>query len=303
MDPKSVLVTGACGFIGRHVVRYLHDLGYDVTALDCVTPNGCLPDRMKFVQCDIRSELLPQGPFDAVVHLAALAGVRPSIGDEISYCQTNVLGTVRILSRYAGDNPVFVFASSSSVYGPRSPLPFTEGEKEDPCSPYALTKLQCEQWGGMFAKLHGVRFVALRFFSVWGPGQRPDLALEAFRRRLAAGEPVVINGDGSTKRDLTHVYDVKRAVEMAVRWQGQGAVTLNVGTGCNHTVLEMLGLAKLTCGGVKCFTRFTPQIDHRPPHPADVPETLASLEAVGRELGWSPLISFPSELVSLVKKV
>ena len=106
-------------------------------------------------------------------------------------------------SGFIGTHPQFVFASSSSVYGPEMPLSAEESTPANPCSPYALTKLHGEQWGRLYSRLHGLRFLALRFFSVWGPGQRPDLALEAFRRRIEAGQPVIINGDGTQRRDLT----------------------------------------------------------------------------------------------------
>ena len=154
----------------------------------------------------------------------------------------------------------------------------------NPCSPYALTKLHGEQWGRLYARLHGLSFMALRFFSVWGPGQRPDLALEAFRRRIEAGQPVVINGDGTQRRDLTHVADVGRAVELALRWPGPGSAVLNVGTGKNHSVMDMLAAARKAA---------TPLVEHQAPHPADVPETLASNTAAGVQIGWKPRIFFP----------
>jgi UDP-glucuronate 4-epimerase len=136
---------------------------------------------------------------------------------------------------------------------------------------------------------HGLRFLALRFFSVWGPGQRPGLALEAFRRRIEAGQPVIINGDGTQRRDLTHVADVAWAVELALRWPGPGAVVLNVGTGRNHSVMDMLEATRNAA---------TPEVEHQAPHPADVPETLASITAVGAQLGWQPRIIFPDGPIS-----
>jgi UDP-glucuronate 4-epimerase len=186
--PLSVLVTGSSGFIGTHVVRQLHQAGHKVMALDQMPPKEPLPDGVRFYCCDIRQGMLPNGGFDAVVHLAALAGVRPSMDRQLDYEITNVIGTLRLLDhcRRFG-TPHFVFASSSSVYGPDTPLPAEETATPDPCSPYALTKLHGEQWGRLYSRLHGLRFLALRFFSVWGPGQRPDLALEAFRRRIEAG--------------------------------------------------------------------------------------------------------------------
>ena len=285
--PLSVLVTGSSGFIGTHVVRHLHAAGHRVTGLDHIPPKNPLPEGVAFHVCDIRQGELPDRTFDAVVHLAALAGVRPSLDRPMEYEITNVIGTIRLLEfcRRMGI-PHFVFASSSSVYGPETPLPAEESTPANPCSPYALTKLHGEQWGRLYARLHGLRFIALRFFSVWGPGQRPDLALEAFRRRIEVGQPVMINGDGTQRRDLTHVADVARAIELALRWPGPGFTVLNVGTGRNHSVMDMLAVVSKGA---------TPLVEHQPPHPADVPETLASNTAAGVQLGWQPRIFFPDE--------
>ena len=293
----SILVTGASGFIGRHVVRHLAEAGHRVTALDFRPPADRHPEGVEVVWCDIRSGSPPQRAFDAVVHLAALAGVRPSMDRPVEYETTNVLGTIRLLDFCRRMTvPVFVFASSSSVYGPGNPLPAVESDHPMPASPYALTKLHGEQWGTIYARLHGLRFVALRLFSVWGPGQRPDLALECFRRRVVAGQPVVIHGDGSQRRDLTHVTDVARAVELAIGWAEPGAHVFNIGTGRNHSVREMLDF-------VANFTGFTPVVDHQPAHPADVPETLASLEKARNLLAWEPAVCFPPGNEDAAKKV
>ena len=291
-NPLSILVTGSSGFIGTHVVRHLHAAGHRVTGLDHIPPKDPLPEGVTFHVCDIRKGELPDRAFDAVVHLAALAGVRPSMDRPMEYEITNVIGTIRLLEfcRRMGV-PRFVFASSSSVYGPDTPLPAREDHPANPCSPYALTKLHGEQWGKLYARLHGLRFLALRFFSVWGPGQRPDLALESFRRRIEAGQPVIINGDGSQRRDLTHVFDVARAIGLAVRWQGTGSAVLNVGTGRNHSVLDMLeAVADLHCPLVGPIP-----LEHQNAHPADVPETLALITAAEAQLGWQPRIFFPDE--------
>jgi UDP-glucuronate 4-epimerase len=287
MAPIPVLVTGSSGFIGRHVVRLLAESGHPVTATDYRPQAEALPDGVRFHRCDLRSDPLPCGDFAAVVHLGALAGVRPSLDRPLDYEATNVLATLRLLEhcRQSGIGR-FVLASSSSVYGPGTPLPAEESALPSPQSPYALTKLHAEQWGRLYAKLHGLNFIALRFFSVWGPGQRPDLALENFRRKLAAGQPVIINGDGSQRRDLTHVHDVARAVELALRWPGPGADVLNVGTGRNHSVLDML--AAVTPPGSK------PRIDYRPANPADVPATLAGIKSAKKLIGWTPKFTFPN---------
>jgi len=310
MNPKclTVLVTGSSGFIGTHVVRHLTTAGHKVIGIDLIPPKDRFPDGSISLCGDIRTDRLPHQGIDAVVHLAALAGVRPSMDHPFDYHSTNVTGTMRLLEhcRVYGIKH-FVFASSSSVYGPDTPLPAEETATPAPCSPYALTKLHGEQWGRLYSRLHGLRFIALRFFSVWGPGQRPDLALETFRRNIEAGQPVIINGDGSQRRDLTHVDDVARAVELALHWPGPGSAVLNVGTGKNHSVMDMLeavtkSTATLHFSGSN-FTNFTPSVTHQNAHPADVPETRASLVAVRKTLGWQPLIFFPTQAVSDVKKV
>jgi len=151
------------------------------------------------------------------------------------------------------------------------------------------------------------RFIALRFFSVWGPGHGPDLAMECFRRRIMDGKPIVINGDGSQRRDLTHVDDVARAVELALHWPGPGSAVLNIGTGRNHSVMDMLDAAQKVVAALHFsesnFTLFTPPVVHQNAHPADVPETRASLMAVRKELGWAPRIFFPETSNSDAKKV
>jgi UDP-glucuronate 4-epimerase len=306
--PLSVLVTGSSGFIGTHVVRHLTAAGHRIIGYDRVPPKEPFPDGSIYLCGDIRTDRLPFRDIDAVVHLAALAGVRPSMDRPFDYLSTNVTGTLRLLDHCRVHGiPHFVFASSSSVYGPDTPLPAEETTTPDPCSPYALTKLHGEQWGRLYSRLHGLRFLALRFFSVWGPGQRSDLALESFRRRIEAGEPVIIHGDGSHRRDLTHVEDVARAVELALHWPGPGADVLNIGTGKNHSVMDMLDAARKAAAALQIsgssFTHFTPPVVHQNPHPADVPETRASLVAVGKKIGWNPRIFFPETAASDVKKV
>jgi UDP-glucuronate 4-epimerase len=296
--PLTVLVTGSSGFIGQHVVRHLAAAGHKVIGYDLIPPEDRFPDGSIYLCGDIRTDRLPHQGIDAVVHLAALAGVRPSMDRPFDYLSTNVTGTLRLLEhcRIHGI-PHFVFASSSSVYGSETPLPAEESAVPDPCSPYALTKLHGEQWGRLYSRIHGLRFLALRFFSVWGPGQRPDLALECFRRRLLDGKPLIIHGDGSQRRDLTHVEDVARAVELALHWPGPGSAVLNIGTGRNHSVMDMLDAVRKQVAALQFsapnFTFFTPPVVHQNPHPADVPETLANHSKATACIGWKPRIFFP----------
>jgi UDP-glucuronate 4-epimerase len=286
-NPSRVLVTGASGFIGRHVVRQLAAAGHQVTALDFRTPGSPHPMGVLEIECDIRDGKLPEEDFAAVVHLAALGGVRPSIERPMDYLATNLTATVRLLewSRLRGVKR-FIFASSSSVYGPTSGQPSKEDDPHSPCSPYALTKQQGEQWGQLYVEKHGLDFIALRLFAVWGEGQRPDLALESFRRKILAGETVTIHGDGSQRRDLTHVSDVARAVEAAIGLARTGFEVFNIGTGMNHSVNDMLRAAE-AWSGKKADVQYGAE------HAADVPATLADVRRARELLGWEALVRFP----------
>ena len=287
MEQPSILVTGASGFIGQHVVRHLTSLGHHVTALDFRPPGDPFPEGVRYFRCDIRTDPFPKQRFDAVVHLAALAGVRPSIDRPLDYVHANIGGTVRLLEfcREQGIRK-FVFASSSSVYGDCKGCASAESDPLHPMSPYALTKSQGEQWGELYSRLHGIRFVALRFFTVWGDGQRRDLALAAFTKALNDGQPVRVNGDGTQRRDLTHVSDVARAVALAAGYRGADFAVFNVGTGRNHSVLEMVKQAER-------FTGRKAVIERHPGHPTDVPETRASTLKSATCLGWRAEVSFP----------
>ncbi len=286
MAQLSILVTGSSGFIGTHTVRHLHEAGHRITALDYMPPKEPLPEGVRFEQCDIRQGMFPNLCFDAVVHLAALAGVRPSIDRQLDYEMTNVIGTLRLLDFCRRMHvPTFVFASSSSIYGPNSPLPFAEDGPTDPCSPYALTKLHAEHWCRLYSRQHGLQVRALRFFSVWGPGQRRDLALESFQRAIEQDQPVKVLGDGSQRRDLTHVSDVVRAIHLAIGFQGGAFEAFNVGTGVNHSVMDMIAHASSKTGK-------KPVALHSALHPADVPETLADTQKSYILLGFQPLHPF-----------
>jgi UDP-glucuronate 4-epimerase len=286
-NKPTALVTGASGFIGRQVAQHLADAGHAVTALDIREPDPSHAKEVRTVVSDIRDGDLPEGPFETIIHLAALGGVRPSTERPLDYVATNIGGTVRLLE-WAKQRGVkrFIFASSSSVYGATDGTPSAEAAPLSPCSPYALTKVEGEQWGKLYAEKHGIDFIALRLFAVWGDGQRPDLALESFRRKILAGETITIHGDGSQRRDLTHVSDVARAVERAVDWEGSGFEVFNIGTGLNHSVNDMLRAAEAWNG-------MTTEVKYGPAHPADVPGTLADVRKTREVLGWEARVSFP----------
>jgi len=280
------LVTGASGFIGRNVVQHLAGLGHEVTALDLREPDPPHAKNVLTIACDIRDGNLPEETFDTIIHLAALGGVRPSMERPSDYVATNLGGTVRLLE-WARQRGVkrFIFASSSSVYGATDGTPSSENDPLSPCSPYALTKVQGEQWGQLYAEKHGIDFIALRLFAVWGDGQRPDLALESFRRKILARETITIHGDGSQRRDLTHVSDVARAAEQAITWKGRGFEIFNIGTGVNHSVTDMLRAAE-------AWTGISAKVEYGPAHPADVPATLADVRKAREILGWEPRVAF-----------
>ena len=291
---KRVLVTGGAGFIGSHLAKALLDRGDEVAIVDNFDP--FYPERLKrrgldararLFEADIRDGEAMQRAFSAVkpevvVHLAALAGVRPSLERPAAYMDVNVRGTACLLeaARTAGTRR-FVLGSSSSVYGARAEAPFRETARIDsPESPYAASKVASEVLARTFHNLYGIEVAALRFFTVYGPRQRPDLAIHKFSRRMLAGKPLPFFGDGSTRRDYTWVDDIVAGVlaacEVPMKWD-----ILNLGGARTTSLAELVTLLEDALG-VKAI------LDRQPAQPGDVPLTSADVTHSGKVLGYSP---------------
>lgn len=305
----SILVTGAAGFIGSHLAEALIDAGHLVYGLDNFDPYypreikmqnlvELLGDtRFRLHEGDLLnpedltrvcSEAERQGHgINAVVHLAAKAGVRPSIADPAGYAKTNITGTINLLEamRAAGVKDL-LFASSSSVYGNTETVPFREDAWVDhPISPYAATKKAGELITHTYSHLHGMRIAALRFFTVYGPRQRPDLAIAKFTALLQKHQPIPVYGDGTTRRDYTYVADTVSGILGALRWvqeQEPGAWDVfNLGE--NHTVSlsELIGLLEGALGVKATFDRL-------PLQPGDVTQTWADISRSQQAFQYQP---------------
>ncbi len=244
---RHAFVTGGAGFIGSHLVDRLLAEGWRVTVADNFDPfyprpikeRNVEPQRQqaayRLVEVDIRdlSRLREvfDVPYDAIVHLAAKAGVRPSIADPISYQEVNVRGTQNLLElAREKDVKQFVFASSSSVYGVNPNVPWREDDHVlQPISPYASTKVSGELLGHVYSHLYGIRFIGLRFFTVYGPRQRPDLAIHKFAGLMLAGKPIPVFGDGSTRRDYSYVDDIVTGIRAAMEYDRTPFEVVNLG--------------------------------------------------------------------------
>jgi UDP-glucuronate 4-epimerase len=308
-EALTILVTGAAGFIGSHVVESLAAQGRRVVGLDNFDAfygrsikegNLHVLARLtdfRFVEGDIRDETLVARLFaehgvDEVVHLAAKAGVRPSIAQPAQYADVNVVGTAVMLeAARRAKARAFVLASSSSVYGARSDAPFKETDAPAVAvSPYAATKQACELLGRTYHALHGMDVTTLRFFTAYGPRQRPDLAVHKFTNLLLAGAPIPFYGDGSTRRDYTYVGDIVQGVTRALeRAPGRGYRVYNLGNSATVSLTELVAaLEKLW--NVKA------KLDRQPEQPGDVPLTCADLTIARRELGFEPRTPFAEGL-------
>jgi UDP-glucuronate 4-epimerase len=239
--------------------------------------------------CDAASldAALAANPVDAIVHLAAKAGVRPSLERPLDYVRTNIDGTQSILdaARRHGVRPI-VFGSSSSVYGDSTPVPFRETESADaPISPYAATKRGAELICHAHVALHGASVACLRLFTVYGPRQRPDLAINKFARLMVKGDEIPFYGDGSTERDYTYVDDVVSGIEKALEWtiaQPAGAFEIfNIG---ENTTTSLARLVELIAGELEV----TPRLRHLPNQPGDVQRTFADISKARDMLGYDP---------------
>ena len=298
-----ILVTGGAGFIGSHVVDSLLANGDAVTVLDNFDPfydrrikerniaaHRTHP-RWRLIEADVRDAdalgRLPVGSFDAIVHLAALGGVRRSIETPLIYQDVNLRGTHNVLEAARRLKvPHLVFASSSSVYGVNPRVPWHEDESVlKPISPYASTKVSGELLGHVYSHLYGIRFLALRVFTVYGPRQRPDLAIHKFANLIAVGRPVPVYGDGSTRRDYTYVGDLVTGIEAALRYDRSPYEVINLGNNATVTLLEMIRALEGALG-----MRAT--IDWQPEQPGDVPQTWASVAKAHDLLGYEPRTTF-----------
>ena len=297
---KHYLITGGAGFIGSNLIRQLLKDDCHITCIDNFDPfyspdikNLNLHDfkndpRFRLLSFDLgkitTDELLNniREPVDLIVHLAAKAGVRPSIQNPLAYQQANIIGLQNMLD-FAKEKKIklFVFASSSSVYGINNHFPWKEDESLMPISPYAMTKLAGEMLGHVYSKLYGIRFLALRFFTVYGPGQRPDLAIHKFTKAILQSKPITMYGDGSTSRDYTYIDDIVQGITAAMKFAKSNFEIINLG---NNYSIELKKLVRL----LEKIIGKKAVIERQPEQPGDVPKTFADIEKAKRLLGYQP---------------
>jgi UDP-glucuronate 4-epimerase len=215
-------------------------------------------------------------------HLAAKAGVRPSIANPVSYQQANIIGLQNLLD-FTKEKKIkqFVFASSSSVYGVNDHFPWKEDEALMPISPYASTKLSGEMLGHVYHKLFGIRFLALRFFTVYGPGQRPDLAIHKFTKAMIQGKPITVYGDGSTSRDYTFVDDTVQGIMGAISYDRSDFEIVNLGNNYTVSLKQLISAIEIT-------TDKKAVIEQHPDQPGDVPKTFADISKAKKLFGYHP---------------
>jgi len=298
----TILVTGVAGFIGSNLCRKLLDTGYKVVGLDNFDPfydrrikqqniSGFLSDNyFTFVEGDIRdpvvlSEIFIQHKPGLVIHLAAKTGVRPSIHDPAGYYDVNAMGTLHLLNMMQQNGVTrMIFSSSSSLYGNSRKVPFSESDPVDtPVSPYAASKKSAELICYTYSFLYDFDITCLRLFTVYGPGQRPDLAIHKFTHALFGSEPIPVYGDGSTGRDYTHITDILSGIMACLSNMG-GYRIYNLGNAGMVTLTRLITLLEKHTGR-KALTRFLPR------QAGDVDLTSADISKATEELGYSPRIS------------
>jgi UDP-glucuronate 4-epimerase len=310
---RKLLVTGGAGFIGSHLVDRLLEVGDEIVVLDnfndFYTPSVKRANvaehlkhpRYRLIEGDLRDDealgqVITQGPFDAVVHLAAMAGVRPSISMPTLYMDVNVTGTQKLLSALlsAGFSGRFVFGSSSSVYGSRSGECFSETDRVDqPMSPYAASKAAGELLCYGAHQTCGVSVVCLRFFTVFGPRQRPDLAIHKFCRLIDDGKPIEVYGDGSSKRDYTYVADIVFGIEQSISYDFPGFDIINLGRSQPVVLMDMIN-------GLEQALGKKAKLIHKPFQIGDVPYTYASITKARQAFGYEPSTDFNQGLKQFV---
>jgi len=311
---KNLLVTGGAGFIGSHLVDRLLSTNVDqITVVDDFN-DFYQPEikrenirkhhkdpRYKLVEADIRDNsalqtVFNQNRFDCIVHLAARAGVRPSLKEPQIYSETNINGTLNLLelARHHGIRQ-FVFGSSSSVYGINAKVPFSEDDPiRQPISPYAATKAAGELLCHTYAHLYGLRCICLRFFTVYGPRQRPDLAIHKFAKLISQHKPIPVFGDGATRRDYTYVDDIIDGVMAAIAYDRSDYEVFNLGESRTVELNELIALLEKELG-IKAI------LDRQPAQPGDMPQTFADISKARALLGYNPQTQIEDGLHRFVK--
>ncbi|MBX3243190.1 MAG: GDP-mannose 4,6-dehydratase [Acidobacteria bacterium] len=302
MQGGNILVTGGAGFIGSHLVERLLDEGtWNITIVDDLNDfydpnikrrnleqcsNG---DACRFVEADIRDvdaleRVFSESSFDVIVHLAARAGVRPSLDEPRLYYETNVTGTLNLLELSRDHNVKhFVFGSSSSVYGINANVPFAETDLiQKPISPYAATKAAGELMCHTYSHLYDIRTVCLRFFTVYGARQRPDLAIHKFSKLIMDGKPIQVFGDGSTRRDYTYVDDIIQGVRASISYDRSTHEVFNLGESETTDLSTLIELLEKSLGEKAV-------IDRQPLQPGDVPITFADITKARQLLDYKPV--------------
>ena len=293
-----ILVTGGAGFIGSHLVEKLLADGHDVAILDDFNdfydPQikqeniAAVAKDVAIHHVDLRENeavrsLFHREKFDAIAHLAARAGVRPSIQNPQLYYDTNVAGTLHLLeaARATGVER-FIFASSSSVYGMSKKVPFSEDQHlTQTISPYAATKMAGEFLCSTFSHLYRMRVVALRYFTVYGPRQRPDLAIHQFTRKICAGQAIDQFGDGTTRRDYTYVDDIIQGTVAALKYDGPLFDIFNLGESETTQLKDLIA-------AIEKVLEKKAKINRLPEQPGDVPLTCADISKAKKLLGYKP---------------
>ncbi|MBV8211925.1 MAG: SDR family NAD(P)-dependent oxidoreductase [Verrucomicrobia bacterium] len=292
----KILVTGGAGFIGSHLVDALIARGDSVVVIDDfndfydpeIKRSNLRKTTAKILAADvcdaeqINSIIQTERP-DVIVHLAARAGVRPSVLCPELYLKTNIFGTFNLLeaAKRSGIGK-FVFASSSSVYGATPELPFREDQVlVQTLSPYASSKLAGEHLCSNYSHLYGLKVVCLRFFTVYGPRQRPDLSIHKFTRLIANGKPIEVYGDGTVRRDFTFIDDTIQGVVNAIGFEGSPFEIFNLGENQTVELNEVIRLIEKALGK-------SAVIEHHPSAPGDMPQTYADISKASRLLNYRP---------------